>query len=95
MVCAPAHFVGAGENLSLNDHTGPVSAQVVPGKYTLCQTFRVAVSHAKNLLPCKAASAEFAPDPALDALWISSFEPFHGAVKKDFGLQVTLKVAVQ
>ena len=38
-------------------------------------------------------SAEFAPDPALDPLWISAFEPFHGAAKKDFGFQVTIKVA--
>src|SRR5204863_246480 len=47
----------------------------------------------KACLPCKSASAEFAPDPALDPLWISYWEPFHGAVKKDFGLQVILKVA--
>jgi len=94
-VCAPAHSVGCGQNLSLNDHNGPVSVPVVPGKYLLHQTFRVAVSHAQNLLPCKAASAEFAPDPALDSLWISYFEPFHGAVKKDFGFQITLKVALE
>ena len=49
-------------------------------------------SHPKKLLPCKAASAEFAPDPALDPLWISAFEPFHGAQKKDFGFRVTIKV---
>jgi hypothetical protein len=41
----------------------------------------------------KSASAEFAPDPALDPLWISYWEPFHGAGKKDFGFQVILKVA--
>ena len=41
---------------------------------------------------CKAASAEFAPDPALDPLWISYWEPFHGAIKKDFGFQVTVRV---
>jgi hypothetical protein len=32
------------------------------------------------------------PDPALDPLWISAFEPFHGAQKKDFGFRVTIKV---
>jgi hypothetical protein len=94
-VCAPPHAVTGGENLSLNDHAGPASVTVVPGKYTLHQTFRIAVTHGMNLLPCKAASAEFAPDPALDPLWISSFEPFHGASKKDFGFQVTIKVAVE
>jgi hypothetical protein len=34
-----------------------------------------------------------APDPALDPLWISYWEPFRGAGKKDFGLQITLRVA--
>jgi hypothetical protein len=44
------------------------------------------------LLLYKGPSAEFAPDPALDPLWISYKEPFHGATKKDFGFQMTLKV---
>jgi hypothetical protein len=47
------------------------------------------------VLPCKAASAEFAPEPALDPLWISYWEPFHGAQKKDFGFQVTIKVSAE
>jgi hypothetical protein len=42
---------------------------------------------------CKGPSAEFAPDPAIDPLWLSYKEPFHGAAKKDFGFQVILKVA--
>jgi hypothetical protein len=91
-VCAPPHSVAGGENLSVNCHEGPVSVQVVPGKYVLHQAFHIAASHPRNLLPCKAASAEFAPDPALDPLWISYWEPFHGVVKKDFGFQVTLRV---
>jgi hypothetical protein len=70
-----------------------VAVPVVPGKYTLRQFFGVTAAHPRNLWPCKAASAEFAPDPALDPLWISYWEPFHGAAKKDFGFQVILKVA--
>ena len=54
--------------------------------------WQVSATHPKALLG-QAASAEFAPDPALDPLWISYWEPFHGAAKKDFGFQVTLKVA--
>jgi hypothetical protein len=65
----------------------------MPGKYTLQQNFHVGAAAPKCVLPCKAPSAEFAPDPALDPLWISYKEPFHGAVKKDFGFQVTIKVA--
>ena len=94
-VCAPAHSVAGGENLSINCRGGPCTVPVLPGKYTLHQTFRVSASHPKSLLPCKAASAEFAPDPALDPLWISYWEPFHGAVKKDFGFQVTIRVVAK
>jgi hypothetical protein len=89
----PDHSVAAGENLSINDHEGPVSGPIGAGKYTLSQTVHFLASHPKSALPCKAASAEFAPDPALDPLWISYREPFHGATKKDFGFQVTIKVA--
>jgi hypothetical protein len=93
-VGAPGHAVAGGESLSVNCHDGPVSATVAKaGKYTLHQTFHIAAAHGQSLLGGKAASAEFAPDPALDPLWISYWEPFHGVGKKDFGLQVTLRVA--
>ncbi len=92
---APPHSVSGGDNLSINDHVGPVTVPVVPGKYNIHQTFHVSVNHPCSLMPHKASSAEFAPDPALDPLWISYFEPFHGAAKKDFGYQVTVKVAAE
>jgi hypothetical protein len=91
-VALPGRAVAAGENLSVNDREGPVSVPISPGKYTLRQRFGVQASHPRKLCG-KAASAEFAPDPALDPLWISAFEPFHGAAKKDFGFQVILRVA--
>jgi hypothetical protein len=93
-VCAPAHAVSGGDNLSINDHEGPVSVPISPGKYTLHQAFHIAVSNPHGFRG-KAASAEFAPDPALDPLWISYWEPFHGANKKDFGLQVVLRVTAE
>ena len=91
-VCAPHHAVSCGENLSVNCTEGPVVVPVAPGSYTLHETFVVQASHPRSLLPCKAASSEFAPDPALDPLWISYWEPFHGAAKKDFGFRVIIKV---
>jgi hypothetical protein len=94
-LCVPIHSVARGENLSINDHDGPKEAPIVPGEYTLHQTFTIAANHGRSLRPAKAASAEFAPDPALDPLWISYWEPFHGAIKKDFGFQITVKVAPQ
>lgn len=87
------HAVACGENLSVNDHEGPREAQIVPGKYTLHETFVLTAAHPRNLLPCQTASAEFAPDPALDPLWLSAREPFHGAVKRDFGFQLLLHVS--
>ncbi len=92
---APAHAVSQGQSLSVNDQQGPVVIPVLPGKFTLHQVFHVAVRHPHCLLPCKAASAEFAPDPALDPLWISYWEPFHGAIKKDFGFQVIIKAVAE
>jgi hypothetical protein len=89
----PGRSVACGENLSVNDKSGPAAAVVPVGKFTLHEAFGVQAAHPKKLVPCKAASAEFAPDPALDPLWISAFEPFHGAAKKDFGFQVIVKVS--
>jgi hypothetical protein len=91
-VCVPPHSVcGCGDNLAVNDHDGPKTVPVVPGKYTLNQTFLIA-AHTDSVL-CKRPSAEFAPDPALDPLWISYHEPFHGVKKDTFGFQVIVRVA--
>ena len=95
-VAAPGHAVGGGESRSVNDKEGPVSVVLlVAGTHCLTQQFRVSAAMPKCLLPGKAPSAEFAPDPALDPLWISAKEPFKGAKKADLGFQVTLKVAPQ
>ena len=91
----PGHNVSNGENLSVNDHEGPISIPVKAGEYTLSQTFHVQATMPRAGLSAKAPSVEFAPDPAIDPLWISSKEPFHGAAKKDFGFQVTIKVAAE
>jgi hypothetical protein len=89
----PSQCARGGDNLSINDRRGPVACALGAGEYHLRQMFAVTASHSRSVKLCKAASAEFAPDPALDPLWISYWEPFHGAAKKDFGFQVTLKVA--
>lgn len=92
-LCLEPHGVAGGDNLSVNDHDGPISSPVVAGNYNLCQKFTVTATAPKCLLPCKAPSVEFAPDPALNPLWISAREPFRGVQKKDFGFQIILKVA--
>jgi hypothetical protein len=94
-VTLPAHAVAGGENLSVNNHDRPIGVSVAAGKYTLHQSWSVSASHPKRLKLCKAASAELAPDPALDPLWISYWEPFHGAAKKDFGFQMTIRVSAE
>jgi hypothetical protein len=92
-LCVPPHSVGGKQSLSVNDHDGPYSVPVTAGKYLLRQTFHVSAMAHPTVLPTKGPSSEFAPDPAIDPLWLSYKEPFHGAVKKDFGFQITLKVA--
>jgi hypothetical protein len=85
----PSNLACKGQNLSINDHEGPICAPVLPGKYVLHAQFDISAKHPLGL--CKAASAEFAPD-ALDPLWISHDEPFRGIAKKDFGFQIVVKV---
>ena len=89
-ICMPPHNVCNCASLAVNDHVGPKTVSVLPGKYTWQQTFTIA-AHTDTLI-CKRPSAEFAPDPALDPLWISYHEPFHGVKKDSFGLQVILKL---
>ncbi len=92
-IALPEHSVAGGECLSINDHEGPCTVPIGPGKHNLLETISISAAHPCSLKCCKAASAEFAPDPALDPLWISYWEPFHGAIKKDFGFQIILRVA--
>ncbi len=88
----PGHSVSGNESVSINDKEAPDGIVIAAGKYTLSQSFKVTATMPKCVLPCKAPSAEFAPDPALDPLWISTKEPFKGANKKDLGFQITVKV---
>jgi hypothetical protein len=91
-VSVPTHSVcGMCENLSVNAHDGPHAIPVIAGKYTLHQSFAIAASSKCCL--CKRPSAEFAPDPALDPIWINYWEPFHGVKKDNLGFQVIVKVA--
>lgn len=93
LLTVPHHSVSCADNQSVNCKEGAVSVPIVAaGKFALHQKWSITASHPGGMLPCKAPSAEFAPDPALDPLWISYKEPFKGASKKDFGFQITLKV---
>jgi hypothetical protein len=92
-LCVPPHALGGKQALSVNDHDGPYSVPVVAGKFMLRQTFHISAMAHPCIVPVKGPSAEFAPDPAIDPLWLSYKEPFHGAIKKDFGFQLILKVA--
>lgn len=90
-LCVQPHGVACGEYLSLNCQEGPYCTLIAPGCYTLHQNFQIMAAHPHSILPCHAASAEFAPD-ALNPLWISYWEPFVGANKRDFGFQVLIRV---
>jgi hypothetical protein len=91
-VCAPPHSVSGCDDLSVNCHGGPVSGPIKAGKYALHGTWTISAAHPRSLGCDKAASAEFDP-AALDPLWISYWEPYHGIKKTDFGLQISIKVA--
>jgi hypothetical protein len=88
-ISVPPHSACDCQSLGVNDHDGPKTVPVTSGKYTLGQTFAIS---AKGCFLLKHPSADFAPDPALDPLWISYFDPFHGIKKEQFGFQVIIKV---
>jgi hypothetical protein len=88
----PARSAAPGEDLSVYNREGPICIPVVPGKYTLHEVFGIQAATGKWASWCRGPSAEFAPDSALDASWLSPHEPFHNANKKSFGFQVILKV---
>jgi hypothetical protein len=85
------HAVAGDDNLAINDHKGPFCVPVFAGDYHLLQTFQINAAHVRSICG-KAAAAEVAPDPTLDPTWISVKDPFHGAIKKEFGFRVTLHV---
>jgi hypothetical protein len=100
--CGPRELLGlslppasasSGESLSVYNRQGPVCVLVAPGKYTLHEVFGIQAIGSKWGGPC-GPSAEFAPEGALDPMWISSYDPFHGAIKKSFGFQVILKLVL-
>jgi hypothetical protein len=86
----PPRSASCGEDLSVYNREGPVCIHVLPGKYTLHEVFGIQATGSK--WAGWGPSAEFAPESALDAHWISPHEPFHGANKKSFGFQVIVKV---
>jgi len=55
-VCVPPHSVCGCDNLGVNDHDGPKSGPVIPAKYTLQQTFRIAAHSDCCLLKRPSAS---------------------------------------
>jgi hypothetical protein len=88
----PDRSVACGENLTVNDRVAPDDITLGSRMYQLHAHCRFAASHPAGLRG-KAASAEFAPEPALDPIWVGGpRDPFHGVVKKDFGFRVTLRV---
>jgi hypothetical protein len=91
-VTLPARSAACGEALSVYNREGPYAILVHPGKYTLHAVFGIQATTSKWSLLSKGPSAEFAPAPALEAKWISPWEPFHGAIKQSFGFQAIVKV---
>ncbi len=86
------HGVAGPDNLSINDQVGPVVLGGDGGELSLHAHWHIEASHPKAIFG-RSASADFAPDPALDPLWTGGpRDPFHGAAKKEFGLRISLRV---
>jgi hypothetical protein len=92
--CIKPHAVAGGQELFVNDRTGPLEAPVVPGLYCLHQTFEISASEPWSL--CHhlgtGAAANFDPDPRLDARWNNILKPFRAVPHRDFGFGVLVRV---
>jgi len=89
----PARQAGCCEDLSVYNKEGPLVVPVSAGKYTLHQKWGFGTTH--PCFCCRGASAEFAPQPNHypEVYWFQHFRPFNGLATKDFGFQVTIRVA--
>jgi len=89
----PDRSVACGMHLAVNDRVAPDDVAVPPGVFSLHVRWRLAATHPQGLRG-KAASAEFAPEPALGPIWVGGpRDPFHGVAKKALGLRIALKAA--
>lgn len=91
-VCVQPHAVSGGQNLLVNDRFGPLEAPLLPGKYTLHQTFALSAGQPKRACRPGFAAADFDPDPRLDVGWNAVMKPFRAVPHKDFGFRVLLRV---
>ena len=91
-LCLDSHGVGCRDKLSINCQKGPINLSVAPGGcYRLRAKFTIQASRKSTLLPCQAASAEFAPG-AIDPALLGQRDAFRGAQKKNYGFRITLHV---
>jgi hypothetical protein len=89
----PGRVVACGKDMTVADRSAPDDVAVAPGGYELCACWRLCATHPETHRG-KAASAEFAAEPALPpVLTYGPRDPFHGVAKKDFGFRVTVRVA--
>jgi hypothetical protein len=87
---------GCCDDLSIYNYEGPITVPVAAGKYTLHETWGFGTTH--PAFCCHGASAEFSPQPYVlpqpGSYWFEHWQPFNGTATKDFGFQVTLKLAI-
>lgn len=91
-VTLPARSVTACDSLSVYNRETACHTQVLPGCYTLHESWGFGTTH--PCFTCRGASAEFSPQPyyAPESYWFQEFRPFNGLASKDFGYQVTLRL---
>lgn len=88
----PPRTVACGDNQAVYAREGPICVPILPGCYTLHQTFDMTAVVTKAPLCCKGPAAEFAPEPAYDPALYGIWDPFIGTATRDFGFRVTIRV---
>jgi hypothetical protein len=91
--CLPTRSVGPKENLSIYLRSKRLCVPVVPGCYTLHQTFAIAANEPRCSIPGHGASADFSTSEDQRVDFGHRRDPFEGVTRRDFGFHVIVKVS--
>lgn len=88
----PAAGVACGQQLAINNQSGPCEASAVAGCYRLTANFQVAANQGKGVWHRQYAVADFDPAPQLDAFWADGLKTFRAVPRDEFGFTLVVRV---
>lgn len=88
----PAAGVACGQQLAINNQSGPCEASAVAGCYRLTANFNVTANQGKGVWHRQYAVADFDPAPQFDAFWADGLKTFRAVPRDEFGFTLVVRV---